>query len=141
MKKIIQIILISIIIGGCNVFHCKSAKSHWVLTKGHYIIESQVSFSKDSIGENSIIRGVIYDEYTGYINPYGYCKPFLNNDSSFARIDSIGNFELMIKSGKQRIGFYQGNSSLVTDTINFERNSITTMRVYMGSNIMYDYDN
>lgn len=63
----------------------------------------------------------------------------IENDQYHTTIDSVGYFSLLLPSGTYQFKITSvGNKDLVTDPIKLNENTQTQLKIFLGSDIMYE---
>lgn len=134
LTKILYYMFIIIAINSCT--NVKKSSSQRIDSESFYIVES----IRDSIHlENGfgIIRGRVFDEHSKRHVVYGQ---ILITDEYIegALVDSLGNFQMLIKKGINKLKIRSAsNHSLFIDTFLVKEKTIYTLKIYLGSNIIY----
>ncbi len=137
--KFISILLIFLFVSSCTLFK-KSRSSGRIETKGSYTILSQSAFSSEQEKLSSKIEGFVFDDYSKVPVSYGFV--FSIDDNQYrTTIDSAGYFYLLLPPGMYQFKITSvGNKDLVTEPIRLNENTQTQLKVYLGSDIMYQSD-
>ena len=126
------------VLSTCSLIR-KNGISQHIKTEGKYKIlssEKDTSISLDS----SLVIGYVLDEYSKSPVSYGYAT-LLNHNTKGILIDSSGNFKLRVIPGEYKLKISSfSNIDLITDTIVLNNGYKTKIKIFLGSNIMYDTD-
>lgn len=134
--KLFSILLIFLFVSSCTLFK-KSRSSGRIETEGSYTIVSQSAFSSEQEKLSSKIEGFVFDDNSKVPVSYGFV--FSIDDNQYrTTIDSVGYFYLLLPPGMYQFKITSvGNKDLVTEPIRLNENTQTQLKVYLGSDIMY----
>lgn len=135
--KYFSILLIFLAVSSCNLFR-KSGASNHIETESSYNIVSQSEFLSEEGEPRSKIEGYVFDDYSKNHVSYGFVLS-AENDQYRTTIDSVGYFGLLLPPGTYQFKISSvGNKDLVTEPIKLDENTQTQLKIFLGSDIMYD---
>lgn len=136
--KCFLILLIFLAVSSCNLFRTSGASSR-IETEGSYSIVSQSEFSNEQEKKPiSKIEGYVFDDYSKNHVSYGFVLS-IENDQYHTTIDSVGYFSLLLPPGTYQFKITSvGNKDLVTNPIKLNENTQTQLKIFLGSDIMYE---
>lgn len=135
--KHLAILLIVLSVSSCSIFRKSSANSR-IETESSYRIVSQTEYIGNEGESKTKIEGYVFDDYSREPVSYGYVFS-IENDQYRTSIDSTGYFSLLLPSGTYSFKITSvGNKNLVTEPIKLSDSTKTQLKIYLGSDIMYE---
>lgn len=129
--------LVFLFVSSCTLFK-KSGTNGRIQTEGSYIIVSQSIFSIEQKEPKSKIEGYVFDDFSKNPVSYGFVLS-IENDQYQTKIDSVGYFSLLLPPGMYKFKISSvGSKNLVTEPIKLFENTQTQLKIFLGSDIMYE---